>query len=84
MTRCSDGCKIKKMQLEGENNKMKRELNLIEETKQNLEKQNRMYEHEVSTGDFATKYSTPKCFNFSSESMKLNSEIVITVRTLIC
>lgn len=48
ITRCSDGCKIKKLQLEGENNKLKRELNLTEETKQNLEKQNRMYEHEVS------------------------------------
>lgn len=48
MTRCSEGCKFKKMQLEAENNKLRRELNLIEETKQNLEKQNRMYEHEVS------------------------------------
>lgn len=38
---------MKKMQLEGENNKLRRELNLNEETKQNLEKQNRMYEHEV-------------------------------------
>lgn len=47
MTRCSETCKMKKMQLEGENNKMRRELMLIEETKQNLEKQNRIYEHEV-------------------------------------
>jgi Macoilin family len=46
--RCSESCKMKKMQLESENNKLRRELNLTEETKQNLEKQNRMYEHEVS------------------------------------
>lgn len=47
MVRCPESCKMKKMQLEGENNKLRRELNLTEETKQNLEKQNRMYEHEV-------------------------------------
>jgi hypothetical protein len=47
MTRCPDSCKVKKMQLESENGKLRRELNLMEETKQNLDKQNRMYEHEV-------------------------------------
>lgn len=48
IARCSETCKMKKMQQESENNKLRRELNLMEETKQNLEKQNRMYEHEVS------------------------------------
>lgn len=36
--RCPESCKIKKMQLEGENNKLRREIMLMEETKQNLEK----------------------------------------------
>lgn len=49
MTRCSEACKVKKMQLEGENNKLRRELMMSDETKQNLEKQNRLYEHEVKT-----------------------------------
>lgn len=48
IARCSETCKMKKMQQESENNKLRRELNLMEETKQNLEKQNRMYEHEVT------------------------------------
>lgn len=52
MTRCAEGCKMKKMQLEAENNKLRRELNLIEETKQNLDKQTRMYEHEVRSKIF--------------------------------
>lgn len=47
MTRCPETCKLKKMQLDGENNKLRRELMMNEETKQNLEKQNRLYEHEV-------------------------------------
>lgn len=47
MTRCPETCKLKKMQLEGENNKLRRELMMSDETKQNLEKQNRLYEHEV-------------------------------------
>ncbi|CRK95605.1 CLUMA_CG009064, isoform A [Clunio marinus] len=46
MTRCAESCKMKKIQMEGENNKLRRELMLIEESKQNLEKQNRLYEHE--------------------------------------
>lgn len=50
ISRCSEGCKMKKMQLEAENSKLRRELNLIEDTKQNLDKQNRMYEHEVRIG----------------------------------
>lgn len=45
--RCSDNCKVKKMQLDNENNKLRRELLLMEETKQNLEKHNRHLEHEV-------------------------------------
>lgn len=52
MARCPESCKVKKMQLESENGKLRRELNLMEETKQNLEKQNRMYEHEVRMRKF--------------------------------
>jgi hypothetical protein len=47
--RCSESCKMKKMQMDTENNKLRRELMLLEETKQNLEKHNRHLEHEVST-----------------------------------
>lgn len=45
---CSDSCKMKKMHIENENNKLRRELKLMEESKQNMEKQNRLYEQEVS------------------------------------
>lgn len=42
---CPESCKIKKMQIENENNKMRRDLMLMEETKQNLEKL--LYEQNV-------------------------------------
>jgi hypothetical protein len=45
--RCPESCRVKKLQLEGENNRLRREIILLEETKQNLEKQTRIYEHEV-------------------------------------
>lgn len=45
---CSDACKMKKMHIENENNKLRREYKMIEESKQNVEKQNRLYEQEVS------------------------------------
>ena len=48
MIRCPDSCKIKKMHLENENNKLRREYMLLDEAKNNLEKQNRLYEQEVS------------------------------------
>jgi 23S rRNA pseudoU1915 N3-methylase RlmH len=48
MVRCPDSCKIKKMHLEGENNKLRRDLMLLDEAKNNAEKQNRMLEQEVT------------------------------------
>ena len=48
MIRCPDSCKMKKMHLESENNKLRREYMLLDEVKNNLEKQNRLYEQEVS------------------------------------
>jgi hypothetical protein len=48
MLRCPDSCKIKKMHLESENNKLRRDLMILDEAKNNLEKQNRLYEQEVS------------------------------------
>lgn len=48
MLRCPESCKMKKMHLEGENNKLRRELMLMDDAKNNMEKQNRMYEQEVS------------------------------------
>ncbi|KAG5677236.1 hypothetical protein PVAND_007010 [Polypedilum vanderplanki] len=45
--RCPDSCKIKKMHLEGENNKLRRDVMMLDEAKNNLEKQNRMYEQEL-------------------------------------
>lgn len=45
---CTDNCKMKKMHIENENNKLRREYKLMEESKQNMEKQNRIYEQEVS------------------------------------
>lgn len=60
MTRCPETCKLKKSQLENDNGKLRRELMLSEETKQNLEKQNRIYEHEVRTQfDFKTLHTFP-------------------------
>lgn len=47
MSRCSDSCKIKKMHLEGEINKLRRDLMLLDESKNNAEKQNRILEQEV-------------------------------------
>lgn len=38
IVRCPENCKIKKMQIENENNKLRRDIMLMEETKQNLEK----------------------------------------------
>lgn len=38
IVRCPESCKVKKLQLENENNKLRRDIMLIEETKQNLEK----------------------------------------------
>lgn len=48
MLRCADSCKLKKMHLEGEINKLRRDLMLLDEVKINTEKQNRMLELEVS------------------------------------
>lgn len=45
---CSDSCKIKKIHIENENIQLRRELMLLEESKINFEKQNRIYEQEVS------------------------------------
>lgn len=39
---------MKKMHLESENNKLRRDLMLLDEAKNNLEQQNRLYEQEVS------------------------------------
>lgn len=47
MLRCPDTCKMKKMHLENENNKLRRDIMLIDEAKNNYEKQNRMYEQEL-------------------------------------
>lgn len=47
IARCPDSCRMKKMQLENENAKMRRDLMMLEECKQSLEKQNRIYEQEV-------------------------------------
>lgn len=44
---CTDNCKLKKMHIENENNKLRREYKLMEESKHNMEKQNRIYEQEV-------------------------------------
>lgn len=38
IVRCPESCKVKKMQIENENNKLRRDIILMEETKQNLEK----------------------------------------------
>jgi hypothetical protein len=38
IVRCPESCKVKKIQIENENNKLRRDLMLMEETKQNLEK----------------------------------------------
>lgn len=84
IARCSETCKMKKMQQESENNKLRRELNLMEETKQNLEKQNRMYEHEVS---FRSYFSGEKYFKTifcSSESTKTNCEAATRARRQRC
>jgi hypothetical protein len=48
MLRCPDSCKMKKMHLEAENNKLRRDVMILDEAKNNLEKQNRMYDQEVS------------------------------------
>lgn len=45
--RCPDTCKMKKMHLEGEIIKLRRDLMLLDEAKNNAEKQNRMLEQEV-------------------------------------
>lgn len=45
--RCPDSCKMKKMHLEGENNKLRRDLMLLDDAKNNAEKQGRMLEQEV-------------------------------------
>lgn len=47
MMRCPDSCKIKKMHLEGEINKLRRDLMLLDDAKNNAEKQSRMLEQEV-------------------------------------
>jgi hypothetical protein len=52
MLRCPDSCKMKKMHLEGENNKLRRDVMILDEAKNNLEKQNRMYEQEVRARRF--------------------------------
>jgi hypothetical protein len=48
MLRCPDSCKMKKLHLENENGKLRRELMLLDEAKCNIEKQNRYFEQEVS------------------------------------
>jgi hypothetical protein len=48
MLRCPDSCKMKKLHLENENGKLRRELMLLDEAKCNVEKQNRYFEQEVS------------------------------------
>lgn len=52
MLRCPDSCKMKKMHLESENNKLRRDVMILDEAKNNYEKQNRMYEQEVSDSLF--------------------------------
>ncbi|XP_070494498.1 macoilin [Chironomus tepperi] len=47
MIRCPESCKMKKMHLESENNKLRREYMLLDEVKNNYEKQNRLYEQEL-------------------------------------
>lgn len=64
---------MKKMQLEGENNKLRRELNLMEETKQNLEKQNRMFDHEVSFKE-AGHECEPKNFLFLASKVRKRTQ----------
>lgn len=48
MIRCPDSCKMKKMHLESENNKLRRDLMLLDDAKNNAEKQGRMLEQEVN------------------------------------
>lgn len=71
--RCSDNCKMKKMQLDNENNKLRREILLMEETKQNLEKHNRQLEHEVSRVRFT--FLANLKFNFSVHLFSFGSTI---------
>jgi len=48
IARCPEACKLRKMHLEGENNKLRRDLMMLDEAKQNSEQQTRLYEQEVS------------------------------------
>lgn len=77
---CNESCKLRKMHLENDYNKMRRELANLEESKQNLDKQNRIYEQEVINFSklliFKKRVRIKFPFNFSCENSNPKCEIV--------
>jgi hypothetical protein len=65
MLRCPDSCKIKKMHMENENKQLRRDLMMLDDAKNNYEKQSRMYEQEVSAAFFYVNFNCNKAIFFS-------------------
>lgn len=84
---CTDNCKMKKMHIENENNKLRREYKLMEESKQNMEKQNRIYEQEVSIWEPKNSFKFPTKTKFQlrkheaeyrNREMSQNTEVLMS------